>query len=1490
MEEHKKIIDDIRKIRFGIGLDITNTSEDIRKHIEENIKIREDAARLVSDLYTKKTHFILELIQNAEDNDYDENISPMLNIIIQDDKLILRNNEKGFNKENVRALCGIGTTTKQNKKAGYIGEKGIGFKSVFMVAKEVTIYSNGFQFKFEYDANNPLSIIIPQWVDDIPSFVEQDKTNIVLQLKSEVKEEITELTQKIDQHLLLFLRKLEAIEFEDKNQNKSWKIERYDLDGKVEIVHPRGQNCWKIVKSLFKVPSEVQEEKRKEIIETEIVLGFPLKPDGSAETSTTQNIFAFLPVRSYGFKFIIQADFLVPPSREDIHKDKSWNLWLRDNVATVFLKAVEEFKLDEKLKKTYYDYIPLTSEITDTFFSPVVKQIQNNLREAKCLLTESNGWRKPYEVYRADNDTRALITNDVLNKFFNKEYISPDIKVNKEILDELGVPEFEFSDLVQCLQKEEWLINQSDEWFTRLYAYLNHKVLEDKQIEAIKKLKIIRLESNELTSPSESNIFFPLDKKSNYGFEAELRVIKRTLLETKEKVTRESIVKFLKKLGIRDAQPYDIIENHILPMYESDKWKSKNSETLLGYIRYIKDNLLDYEKESDKRLNGDKGIWRNKEDPLKRLKESLFIRSNKTVDGVNNYSRPEDLYLPRTYDNNNDLEFLFEGIESILFVHREYIDDIIRKYRQAKRKSKKVRADIQKKRAEEIKEWKDFFVKLGVNTKPKIIKKQEVREHHTYCNIHKKNVHIFSSPDICSIVRLQDPKKSKILLNILVHNWDYYKDFVEYTDFYFSRSWIPLRIESDWFRTVKETKWLPTSKGTLARPSEIFLDKPEIRELLGDSVLYLAVDIKNEEFIKTLGINTEASIESVIINLKSLKEQRCQEITLYTKFYDYLNKKFEGNEYAIKTAFSENSIIYLPNTTKNYFTSREVLWKDVSFVFGEIRGYLEKQYPKLKSFFVEKLGVSEKPTPKDYAGVLLDLSQKKEITEKDEKIILKIYSELNDNLNPEFNEHLISKEVWWKDFVNKPIFWTDKNKFCNKDENLFVNDEPELYELFKESPQIAFLKLPGNYYPKIQYFISEASISFLSQSVEMRLATSEGKKIEENLTEQIRKFTPYILRYIYKLDYDIYERLKKDKTFTQLKNLSVFSVDTLQVEYILKNCQSIITQRNAILYDGNLYVQKEYKEDIDRLAVELSKLFGVVSGLDDFLILLFDKKSEEKIENLLRVKGIQELPEEEKEWFGVVDQVREVLEEGLETIVENKPPTTHIHGVPPTPTLTETPEVPGNDIVQEPIEEEDWQPECKPTETETNFEVIQSGEKAGQTITEREKQNGKPQTLPKPQKEKGKERDTLSPKVKIKIGRWGEEYALKCLKDILNKDYPTGKVEDTSDGFTIRHNDKLIVEVHWLNTIEDRGEGYDIKVVENNIEKYIEVKSTKTDTKDWFDVSEKQWEFMKEKGDKYYIYRVYNAGTKEAKLTVIPNPYKKWKEGNITAYTIRIQI
>ena len=48
--------------------------------------------------------------------------------------LIIVNNEAGFQKEHVSAISDVRKSTKsQLKDLGYIGEKGVGFKSVFMV-------------------------------------------------------------------------------------------------------------------------------------------------------------------------------------------------------------------------------------------------------------------------------------------------------------------------------------------------------------------------------------------------------------------------------------------------------------------------------------------------------------------------------------------------------------------------------------------------------------------------------------------------------------------------------------------------------------------------------------------------------------------------------------------------------------------------------------------------------------------------------------------------------------------------------------------------------------------------------------------------------------------------------------------------------------------------------------------------------------------------------------------------------------------------------------------------------------------------------------------------------------------------------------------------------------------------------------------------------------------------------------------------------------
>ena len=75
-------------------------------------------------------------VQNTDDNAYPTHVEPTLAFILQSNGVVVLNNELGFTAENIRALCDVGNSTKKGSNAGYIGQKGIGFKSVFQVSMD----------------------------------------------------------------------------------------------------------------------------------------------------------------------------------------------------------------------------------------------------------------------------------------------------------------------------------------------------------------------------------------------------------------------------------------------------------------------------------------------------------------------------------------------------------------------------------------------------------------------------------------------------------------------------------------------------------------------------------------------------------------------------------------------------------------------------------------------------------------------------------------------------------------------------------------------------------------------------------------------------------------------------------------------------------------------------------------------------------------------------------------------------------------------------------------------------------------------------------------------------------------------------------------------------------------------------------------------------------------------------------------------------------
>ena len=1400
----KQIIEDIRKNTYGIGLETDQAAKGVIDSLKKSLNSALE--RLSVDLYSKETHFVLELIQNADDNQYQDGASPTLTLTIEPQKIIVQNNEIGFTEDNVRAICNVGASTK-TKVQGYIGEKGIGFKSVFRISDEPQIFSKGFQFKFNrQNEKDQLGFVAPHWIELVPQYVEPTLTNIVLPLRESAKDELEKLGQ-VEHTLILFLRQLKTVEIENKINLTISQIRRLDKDGKIEIEESTGtlvkKYYYKLVEKQLTVPESIQEEKRENVKATELILAFSLKEDGSADTKDTQKVFAFLPTRSYGFKFIIQADFLVPANREDIHKDARWNKWIRDNIAATFLLAVEEFKQDDNLQKTYYDYIPLNNEVTEEFFSPVVNEIYTRLKANPCILTESGNWNLPSDVLLVDEPIRDLISNNELRQLLKKEYIHPEVKAKAPILESIGVNKFNLDDLVKCLQNVRWLEMQSDDWFIKLYIYLNNLNLNDYYgLPKVNLLKIIRLQNDRLASTAESSIFFPLNQKGEYGFEfeQELQFVKTTLLPSSPSASKYAVTELLKKLGVQNASPYEIIEDHILPLYQGDDWKSKGNQ-LLGYIRYIKDNLFEYEKESDRRKNQNSYYY-----PLESLKTSLRIKTDK-----NTYLHPTDIYISVIYGNTNGLESLLNGIKDVWFVADDYIADAIQ-IKDAAEKEARVR------------EWGDFFIKLGVHTVPKIDVEVKTASHKS----NKRNwyyhpYNVYSSSHILRILEANDVARNKKLAELLERNWSYYKQFRQWSNYYYGSDayWHPYgERDADWFAKIKTAAWLPTTTGRLASPCEIFLAHPETVSILGDSVPYLAITPNNTDFIKDLGI---------------------------------------------------------------------------------------------------KVKISE---PKDYADWLLGLSQKKELDEKEEKVVLQIYQELN--------KPNITSNGWWSKFIGEQIIWTNKGRFCTAS-NAFVNDNDEVYELFKDNPQLAFLKLPSNYYPKLQHFIQAAGIRYLSQTVKTEMAIGKVEKVEDkSLTEQIKALIPYILRYLYQRKHATYEQLKTNGTLVQLKDLVCYQVENLKIKYTL-NQQSASTQRSAFLYDGKLYIQLDSSSNTDYLALEISQLFGSPEGLDDFLNLLFEKKTPDKIEDLMKVRNIPPLPADEKHWFETSNillagtNFAEVSEEternvGSTAAKHHEPGQDKRLAKSDSKTVHQNDEEPATEDIYTLEVDTEWQPECEPREVEKiedlqlqerkiiSQEYPSSGRLMKSSIPPSMAElfeddiisenaafsNSRPELTSNQSsrqsinKQRDWSRDELNEESKLS-GIWGEKFAIEYLRRKFINNYPQGKLEENSQGFYIKVNNQVVVEVQWFNEIQET-EGYDIKLIENAREEYIEVKSTKLGAKKLITLSGSQWKLAQERGENFHIYRVYDAGTKRAKLVDIPNPHQLLLEGDLRIDSIDLRI
>ena len=532
--------------------DLEKTRERLLKEIYEHGKKRPDKAlqkivelreldsatgdynnllHLLQDqLYQERSHFVLELLQNADDALYENGVAAELQFVIYDDWVELNYNEKGFTVEDVLAITGSGTSTKINSKqhmGGFIGEKGIGFKSVFAMAERVEITSSPWRFELHKDRcvvprPLPLDKTCPsQGTRMRLFFADKDKVKLV----AKVLNKLLDVNDGVES--LLFLQHISAILVYDRRNNSK--------SAKSVFVHPADRSG-----ELLQVSTDENSNEILKYIVFEDKLEFPqalaierwpqLKFSGTSvvrrmaaavlvdnagnELPESGKLFCFLPTEvRLPIPIYLQVDGQLTADRGALHDpdQNKWNKYLVKNLPDFIVKTLLSLRSNTAVFKKLPDYIPVDAGVGQ--LQRVFEQVIAILSKKPWVLTMGKTpdfWSVPGECIMADKYWQPWLRDQkfresveqLMGKRFVHEYWSANEKWS-DVFEHYKIATVGLEDSVKmlklCILPPQMLSN--DENLVKLYAYLSaciQRTDKNKMLPELLSAPIFPLENGEV--------------------------------------------------------------------------------------------------------------------------------------------------------------------------------------------------------------------------------------------------------------------------------------------------------------------------------------------------------------------------------------------------------------------------------------------------------------------------------------------------------------------------------------------------------------------------------------------------------------------------------------------------------------------------------------------------------------------------------------------------------------------------------------------------------------------------------------------------------------------------------------------------------------------------------------------------------------------------------------------------------------------------------
>ena len=299
-----------------------------------------ETARFLSGLYTNRTHFILELLQNAEDVSASKVV-----FRLYADRLEFEHDGEPFNEANVRGISGIFLGTKRVDLT-QIGRFGVGFKSVYAHTLSPEIHSGCINFVIE-DYVRPCPL--PRRDTDLGTlfifpFNHHDKA------ATESFEEIGKRLVQLGVRTLLFLKHINSISYRIDGRESGKYVREVqplvdDDFSKVVTVHDENhqddpqQESWLV----FKRDVTHLTDGAKSLA-VEIAFWFNKtesnEPPQFKRLSQSQ-LFAFLPTeKETHLGFLVQGPYRTTPARDNIPPDDEFNVSLGEETAGLVVEAL----------------------------------------------------------------------------------------------------------------------------------------------------------------------------------------------------------------------------------------------------------------------------------------------------------------------------------------------------------------------------------------------------------------------------------------------------------------------------------------------------------------------------------------------------------------------------------------------------------------------------------------------------------------------------------------------------------------------------------------------------------------------------------------------------------------------------------------------------------------------------------------------------------------------------------------------------------------------------------------------------------------------------------------------------------------------------------------------------------------------------------------------------------------------------------------------